>query len=443
MDKYVITGGNPIHGDVSVSGAKNVAMKIILCGLLTEDIISVGNIPLISSVFGTAEIVEKLGCTVTIEKKAHKLTLKSKGVKNFTVPFEIGGIYRSASMALGPLLSRCHRARVPNPGGCRIGKRPIDRHIEGLKSMGASIFYKDGYFEAEAPEGLKGCEYTFTSNSHTGTETLILAGVLAKGKTTLQNAAEEPEIDNLISLLNRMGARIKRTRKRTIVIEGVSKLHGAAFSIMPDRNEVVTFAIAALSTGGDITITGAQKKYLSSFLDALDEVGASWEEVGVDKIRFFSNKPLKASHITTGVYPGFMTDWQAPWAVLACGCKGVSSIHETVYENRFSYVEQIRKMGADIHFFSPEVPNPSGVYNFNWSDKRKDYHQAIEIHGVAGLHNAVLEVSDLRAGATLVLAALKATGESVIYGIDHIDRGYENLEGRLRSLGAKIVRKKE
>src|SRR3989338_4043921 len=443
MDKYVITGGNPLHGEVCVSGAKNVAMKVILCGLLTEKNITVSNIPLISSVYGTARIVEKLGVKVSIERYTHRLTLKGNGMRDFIVPFEIGGVYRSASMVLGPLLARLGHARVPNPGGCRIGKRPIDRHIDGLKAMGAVISYREGYFEADAPRGLKGTTYTFVSNTHTGTETLILAGVLAKGKTILKNAAEEPEIDDLISLLNQMGAHIKRTAKKTILIEGFSELQGADFSIMPDRNEVVTFAIAALSTGGDVRIVGAQKKYLTTFLNALTAIGASWQEVEKDKIRFFSKYPYKATHITTGAYPAFMTDWQAPWAILANYCGGVSTIHETVYENRFSYVEELRKMGADIHFFSPKISNPSLVYNFNWSDKRKDYHQAIEVKGIAKLHNAVLEVSDLRAGATLVLAALTAQGESVIYGIDHIDRGYENLEGRLQSLGAKIVRKKE
>lgn len=420
-----------------------MAMKVILCGLLTEEPIHVANVPLISSVFGTAEIVEKLGVHVSIDKSTHSLVLQGSGVKTHIVPFETGGVYRSASMVLGPLLVRYGKARVPNPGGCRIGKRPIDRHIEGLKAMGARIRYEDGYFEAEAPHGLTGTTYTFASNTHTGTETLILAAILAKGRTVLENAAAEPEIDDLISLLNQMGARIVRSGKRTIVVEGVTKLKGANFSIMPDRNEVVTFAIAALSTGGDVVIDGAQKKYLTAFLDALDEVGASWEEVGRDKIRFFSKNPLKGISVTTGAYPKFMTDWQAPWAVLANQCNGTSTIHETIYENRFSYVEELRKMGADIHFFSPKISDPSHVYNFNWSDKRKDYHQAIEIRGVTKLHNAVLEVSDLRAGATLVLAALTAEGESIIYGIDHIDRGYENLEGRLYQLGAKIVRKKE
>lgn len=441
MEKFIIKGGNKLTGEVKVSGAKNVAMKVILAGLLTDKPIFVRNIPLISSVYGTADIIRRLGVKVDIQTN-HSLIIRGGESKKVAVPLELGGLYRTATMTLGPLLARYGKAVVPNPGGCRLGKRPIDRHIQGLKAMGAKITYKDGFFHATT-SSLHGVKYKFSKNTHTGTETLILAAVLAKGETVLENAAEEPELDDLIRMLNLMGARIRRIKSRTIVINGVNKLSGCEFEIMPDRNEVVTFAIAAIASGGDVTVEGTQREYLKSFLSKLDEAKGGWEPISATKTRFYTTGKLVASDVITSPYPGFMTDWQAPWTLLMIQANGCSTIHETIYEDRFGYVKELRKMGAKIDFFHSKVADPENFYNFNWSDREKNTFQAIKIHGPKTLHEAILEVTDLRAGATLVLAALITDGESVVWGTEHIDRGYESIEKRLQKLGAKIKRIRE
>jgi UDP-N-acetylglucosamine 1-carboxyvinyltransferase len=270
----------------------------------------------------------------------------------------------------------------------------------------------------------------------------MVACLLKGTKVTLENSAAEPEIDELINLLNQMGAKILRTQERTIVIEGVEKLNGTEFTIGPDRNEIVTLAIAAIVTRGDILIKGAQSVDLSPFVQRLELAGGGVEQ-RKDGIRFFYKGELNSVDVTTSTYPGFMTDWQGPWAILMTQAKGEAIIHETVYENRFGYVDQLKKMGANITLFNPEVKNPEEVYNFNMADNNPSYFHAIKIKDYTPLHNAVVEVSDLRAGATLVLAALCATGESVIFGIEHMDRGYEKLEERLGLLGADIKRAKE
>jgi UDP-N-acetylglucosamine 1-carboxyvinyltransferase len=307
--------------------------------------------------------------------------------------------------------------------------------------MGVKIQYdsKDGYFHALAPKGLTGATYEFSKSTHTGTETMLLAAVLAKGKTVLENAAQEPEVDELIGLLNRMGAKIIRENPRKIVIEGVTKLHGAEFTIAPDRNEVVTFAVAALITQGDIFIRDIKSKGLEEFLELVKYCGGGIEEKQ-NGIRFFYKEELKPSNVVTSFYPGFMTDWQGPWAVLMTKANGQSSIHETVYENRFTYVDELKKMGANIEFYKPEVKNPEEVYNFNIKDDNGKNFHAIRIFGPTTLHNAALTISDLRAGASLVLAALAAKGESVLFDIEHLDRGYEQFEQRLSNLGANIKR---
>ncbi|MBM3283030.1 UDP-N-acetylglucosamine 1-carboxyvinyltransferase [Candidatus Gottesmanbacteria bacterium] len=438
MDRFIILGGNKLSGQIKVSGAKNVAMKAILAGLLTDKPITVDNIPLISAVSGTAQILRLLGIKVVLNQD-HTLKICGDNIKSHIIPLELGGLNRTATMVLGPLLSRFGKAVVPNPGGCRIGKRPIDRHIEGLRKMGVKIEYKEGYFYAQA-DGLYGTRYKFESNTHTGTETLILAAVRAKGETVLENAAQEPEVDDLIRLLNLMGAKIRRIQRRTIVVKGVKELNGAEFSIMPDRNEVVTFAIAAIASGGDIVVEGTQREYLKSFFSKLDEINAGWEPISADKTRFWAKGKLVSTQLKTMPYPGFMTDWQAPWVLLMSQAYGTSNVHETVYEDRFGYISELQKMGAKAEFYNPEIDNPYQYYNFNWNDRKQGSYHAVKISGPTKLHNAVVEVADLRAGATLVLGACIAEGESIIYGVSHIDRGYENLEGRLKSLGAQIRR---
>lgn len=441
MDKFIIKGGAPLKGEVSVSGAKNVALKVLLAALLTDEEVIIENIPLITDFYLMIEVIKKLGVETKIFEDKHKIVLKNKGLKEFKIPLEMAARLRTSSMIVAPLLARVGKAQIPNPGGCRIGTRPINRHIDGLERMGVEICYHpdDGYFHAQAKK-LKGTTYRFPKNTHTGTETLILAAVLAEGETVLENAAQEPEVDDLIRLLSSMGAQIKRTASREIVVKGVKELHGTRFKMISDRNEVVTFAIAALATKGNLTIHGAKRENLKVFLEKLDEVGAGWEPIDEKTTRFYFKERLRSTDVVTSFHPGFMTDWQAPWAVLMTQAKGVSIIHETIFENRLSYANELKKLGAKIKFFNPKIKNPEECYNFNWEDNQSSYYHAIRIFGPTALHDGVLEVADLRAGATIVLGALVASGESLVFGVSHIDRGYEKIEERLKKLGAKIKR---
>lgn len=443
MDTFIITGGKPLHGEVTLGGAKNVALKLLVASLLTDEPLVIHNVPEIRDVDLMVEVLTSLG--VRVRRSGDTITAQNGHLDQFQVPLDTGARLRTSSMVIGPLLVRYGKAMIPNPGGCRIGARPIDRHISAIRGMGAEVEYRseDGYFYAAAPEGLKGTTYEFAKNSHTGTETIILAAVLANGRTVIRSAAEEVEVDELISLLNLMGAKIHRSAKREITIEGVESLHGAEYSIMPDRNEEVTFAIAAAVTRGSITVLGSQRQHLAAFLKAFTASGGTYEEVSEMSTRYGRGESLRSVDIETKPHPGFMTDWQAPWAVFMTQSTGTAIIHETVFENRFGYVEELKKMGAQIVPYDPSVPDPVTFYNFNWEDHTPGDHHAIRIHGPTKLHNAILTMNDLRAGATLVLAALAAQGQSVLYGVEHIDRGYENIEERLRKLGANIVRKKE
>lgn len=436
MDKFIIRGGKRLTGKVRVSGAKNVALKAIVAASLTDEEVVIKNIPLISDFMVMVEILRDLGAEIEITD--HTARIRVKNFQKHAISLDEASHIRTSSMFLASLLARLGKASIPNPGGCRLGKRPIDRTVEGLKKMGAEVLYdsEDGYFHART-ESLIGTEYTFDKNTHTGTETLLLAAVLAKGKTTLYNAAMEPEIDELIELLNKMGSRIKRTKHRVIEIEGVEKLHGTEFVIGPDRNEAVTFAVAAIITKGDVLVEGVRRKELEDFLLMLEKTGAGFEEQETG-IRFFYQDKLKKTEVTTLPYPGFMTDWQANWAVLMTQAEGGSVIHETVFENRFGYVPELKKMGAKIEFFNFVVTNPQEFYNFNPDDDQPDFFHAIKIKGPVKLHNAVVSISDLRAGATLVIAALAARGESTVHGISLIDRGYEDFEKRLQSINADI-----
>lgn len=439
MDKLLINGGNKIEGTIVVSGAKNVAMKVLLTGLLTSHPINVSNVPKISSVKGTADLISHIGVKVTFNNN-HTISIVGNGIKSHEIPLEMGGLYRTATMVIGPLLQRFGKAVVPNPGGCRLGLRPIDWHIEGLKKMGAKIKYEEGFFHASCDK-LIGCVFQFPKNSHTGTETLLLAAVKAQGETVLKNASEEPEVDDLIKLLNQMGAKIKRLKNRSIIIHGVKNLKGTDFAVMPDRNEAVTFAILALASSGKVIVKGAQAQVLRSFLNCLDKVNAKYKIIDSQNILFSNSSKITSSHITTAPFPGFMTDWQAPWSLLMTQANGHSTVHETIFESRFSYVSELLKMGAKISRYQPQVKNPKNFYNFTYNQKL--IFQGIRISGPTLLHEAVLNVSDLRAGATLILAAAISEGKSILYGIDHIDRGYENIEGRLHGLGIPIQRLKE
>ncbi len=443
MDTFTITGGVPLKGEIALGGAKNVALKVLVASLLTDEQLVIEHVPAIRDVDLMLEVLVSLG--VRIDRMGDTVYAQNGRAHEYQVPLDIGARLRTSSMVIGPMLARYGKAMIPNPGGCRIGARPIDRHIAALQEMGAQIEYRsgDGYFYATAPYGLKGTTYTFGKNSHTGTETIILASVLAKGRTVIENAAEEVEVDALIELLDLMGARVKRSGSRQITIDGVPTMRGATYRVMPDRNEEVTFAIAAAVTNGDITVLGSQREHLSAFLEVFTAAGGGFESVDTTKTRYFRKHNLTAVDVVTRPHPGFMTDWQAPWAVLMTQAAGSATIHETVFENRFGYMEELRKMGAHIDYVDPSVSDPETFYNFNWEDHEQGDHHAIRIQGPTNLHNAILSMHDLRAGATLVLAALAADGQSVLHGVEHIDRGYENIEKRLGLLGARIERKKE
>ncbi len=435
MKKFIINGGNQLSGIVRISGSKNVATKAVIAACLTSEPVVLKNIPQISDIDALLEVIESLGGTV--ERNSHEITITMKDIKNPMITLAEGARVRTSSMFIAPLLLRSKKAVVPNPEGCRLGARSIEMHIEGLERMGAEIEYKseDGYYYAKT-NGLKGATYRFAKNTHTGTETLIMASVLADGITTLENAAEEHEIDDLILLLNKMGAKIERKDGRVIVIEGVKELHGTTHEIVSDSNELVTFAVLSMLTGGNIVLTHTNLKNVKVFLSEIKKAGGDWEE-NENGVRFFVKDTLLPSDIVTSSEPGFKTDWQGVWAILMTQSHGESTIHETIYENRFGYVSELMKMGAKIEFYEPKVDNPQNVYNFNY-EKDKHYQQGIRIFGPRKLHNAVLIISDLRAGATLVIASLLAQGESIMTGVEHIDRGYENFAKRLQEVGADI-----
>jgi UDP-N-acetylglucosamine 1-carboxyvinyltransferase len=445
MTKYVIKGGKSLRGTTKVSGAKNVALKAIVAACLTDEEVVIHNVPHISDFKIMTDIIKNLGGTVHISD--HTAKVRMENFRRNNISLDTAAHIRTSSMFLSPLLAREKEGTVPNPGGCRIGARPIDRTIEALRKMGASVEYSsdDGYFygKVKTPSGrLEGATIHFDKNTHTGTETILIAASLANGTTRIENAAEEPEVDELIEFLNKMGAKIKRVEKRVIEIEGVDKLHGAEHTISPDRNEVVTLAIASVVTKGDIFIEDAQTVDIDDFLEPFIKAGG-----GVEKkesgIRFYYKQELVPVDVTTAPYPGFMTDWQAPWAVLMTQANGTSVIHETIYESRFSYVPELRKMGAKIILFRPVVENPEKIYNFNVADDLPENMHAAKITGPQKLHNAIVAMTDLRAGATLVIAALAAKGETTIHGISHIQRGYENFEVRLQRLGAEIQKVEE
>lgn len=438
MDKYIIKGGNKLTGSVRASGAKNAALKALVAACLTDEEVIIKNVPEIADVYVMLEIMKEIGAKVSF--KDNTVIVRMQEFTTHKISLDKAAQARTSSMFIAPLLARYKEATVPNPGGCRLGARPIDRMIEGISNMNADISYhsNDGYFYAKT-DGLKGIDYTFSKNTHTGTETLILAASLALGTTVLHNAAEEPEIDDLIHLINAMGGDVERTGHREITIKGAKRLHGATYTISPDRNEVVTFAIMAYVTKGDILVEDAQKVDLDEFYQRLDEAGAKYEKK-TEGVRFYHDLPLKAVSVRTSIYPGFMTDWQAPWAVLMTQAIGESIIHETVFENKLGYVNDLKKMGASVKLFNPVVADPELVYNFNLEDNNSSYFHAVKINGPKELHNAVVTMADIRAGAAVVIAALSAKGESYILDVQKLDRGYEHFEQRIKKLGAAIRR---
>lgn len=442
MHKFIISGGEPLHGEVTLQGAKNVAIKMFVGALLTNEELVLHNVPDIGDVRMMLEVMRGLG--VQVKQLGKTVSLCAKDASGTRVPLEVGARLRTSSMVIGPLLHKHGKATIPNPGGCRLGARPIDRHIEAIRHFGVDIAYDsdDGYFHASTIS-LQGANIHFNKNTHTGTETVILAAVGANGKTIIEGAAREVEIDDLIKLLQKMGAVITREGDR-IDIEGGHALHGCEYTVMPDRNEEVTFAIAACLTNGSITVRDSRREHIVAFLEVFEKVGGGVEEIDRTTTRYYKkSETLQPSEITTLPHPGFMTDWQAPWAVLMTQAIGKSTIHETVFESRFSYIHELNKMGAQIDFFEPTITDPEVYYNFHWHDRVPDSMQGIAIVGPTPLHNGIVTINDIRAGATVILAALAAKGISVVYDAEKVDRGYEAIEQKLAGLGATIRREVE
>lgn len=439
MTKYIVTGGNALRGEVHLHGAKNAGFKAIIASLLAGSPSTICDLGLISEIDFAKKTVSSLGGKVTVGGDPHCLTIDPQGLNTFEVPKEIGEKSRASNLYAPPLLARFGKARLPIPGGDKIGKRPLERHFAGLEAMGAKVTSTKDEIQIEAPNGLRGVNFRFTKNTHTGTEFLIMAAVRAEGETILENAAAEPEVDDLVKFLNSMGAKIQRPEPRTIKIVGVKSLHGARHNVMKDRNEAVTFACAALATGGGVKINSADPKVMEIFLQKVQEAGAG-HEINPDGIRFFAkNNRLEATAITAAPYPSFMTDWQPLWATLMTQANGESTVHETIYEKRFDYIPALISMGAKIDFFEPEITNPDEVYNFNISDDTPGNKHAIKIYGPVRLVGAEVEVNDIRSGATVLLAGIMAKGKTTIIDPkDQIKRGYESLEEQLVSLGAKI-----
>lgn len=438
MSSFKVTGGNPLHGSVRIGGAKNASFKVMIASLLAETQSRLLNFSQISDVELVARIIQYLGCEVS-RSGERSIFIDPKGLMSHQIDPKHGEQGRFSTIFIPALLHKFGKAQVPTPGGDRIGARPLDRHFDGLEAMGAKITIENGMYIADAPNGLKGAKYRFAKNTHTGTETLIMAASKAKGTTILENAAQEPEVDDLIEFLNKMGARIERKPNRVIQIEGVEQLYGAIHKIMPDRNEAVSYACAAIATKGDVIIENAQAEHLGPFLKKLSEIGA-YHEVDHYGIRFYYQDELQPTNVTTEIEPGFMTDWQPLWATLVTQCHGDSIIHETIYPDRFQYVEELTKMGAKIEKFNPEVEDFEETYNFYQSTDKPEYYHAIKISGPSQLQAGEFSVKDLRHGATLILAAMTAQGTSTINNIELVDRGYESLDERLRSIGAQITR---
>ncbi len=418
MDKLVIRGGNPLLGTVRVSGAKNAALPAMAAALLTEEPVILENIPQVRDIETTRKLLAAMGVEVELGygRAQHRTTLCCRNLAAPEASYELVKTMRASTLVLGPLVARCGRARVSLPGGCAIGARPIDLHIHGLERLGAKITQDHGYVEATA-DRLKGAEIIFDRITVTGTEDLLMAATLAEGETVLENCAREPEVADLADLLNKMGARITGAGTATIRVQGVSKLHGAKHRIIPDRIEASTFLIAGALTGGDINIAGCDPNHLGTLLEKLEEIGVKTRRTA-ESVRVMGDGPFRSADIVTEEYPGFPTDVQAQYMALATQAEGTSVISEHIFENRFMHAQELVRMGANIKI---------------------EGRRAI-VRGRTPLSAAAVLASDLRASASLVLAALVADGETIIDRVYHIDRGYEHIEEKLRGVGAQIRR---
>jgi UDP-N-acetylglucosamine 1-carboxyvinyltransferase len=437
MSRYIITGGQQLHGEVSIRGAKNASYKEIIASILSDKPTQLSNVPKISDIKITESIAKKFGSTIEYHGE-HCLEISTPKITTSSVPVGTGEKSRTSFMFSAPLLVRTGTAIVPTPGGDKLGARPLDRLFDCFSKMGIKTEITDKLITLNTDK-IKAVHYIFNKPSHTVTETVLMVATFANGQTILDNAAREPEIDDLIDMINSMGGQIKRDSKNPhrITINGVKSLSGTKHQIIPDRNEIVTFATAALATKGSINILHCDPKIIKTFTDTINKMGAQ-TIIGNDELTVSWTKPLKNIDIETGPEPGFMTDWQAVFSVLLTQTVGPSSIIERVYPSRFQHIDNLKKMGVKISFFNPKISNPQDYYQFNPESDKAEYFHGVKIYGPTQLKPANFTVNDLRAGASTVLAALTAPGTSIINGVEYIERGYEKLGERLSSLGANI-----
>jgi len=437
MSCYIITGGQVLNGEVSIRGAKNASFKQIIASLLSDETTYLSNIPQISDVRITQSIAKSLGSQINSTGE-HSLEITTKNITSSVVPHGTGEKSRTSFMFAAPLLLRTGQAIIPTPGGDKLGARPLDRLFECFDKMGITTKVTNDTIRFSALK-IKPTTFYFSKPSHTVTEVLLMVSALVTGQTILENSSLEPEIDDLIIMLNSMGAKIHRdpANPKTIIINGVNSLSGTSHQVIADRNETVTFACAALTTKGSINILNTDPKIVATFLETIQKMGAKIFS-GKNEITVSWDKPLKAIDIETGPEPLFMTDWQAIFSVLLTQTVGVSSIIERVYPNRFQHLSNLEKMGAKVKYFNPKVKNPENFYEFNPQSDQPQYFHGVKIYGPVKLKPADFKISDLRAGASITLAALTAAGTSTIDNVEYIERGYEKLAERLKSLGALI-----
>jgi UDP-N-acetylglucosamine 1-carboxyvinyltransferase len=423
MDKFVVRGGNPLLGTIKVSGAKNSALPCMAAAILTEDELILENIPQVHDIETERKLLESMGGEVQLGygRAQHRTHIKCAVLSDPVAKYEIVKTMRASSLVLGPLIARTGMARVAMPGGCAIGGRPIDLHLKALEAMGATITQDHGYLEARSPNNgqspLKGAHIVFDKITVTGTEDILMAAVLAEGETILENCAREPEVTDLAALLIAMGAKIHGAGTSIMKIQGVTKLHGARYRINPDRIEAGTFLLAGAISGGDLIVDCCDPSHLGALLAKMEQCGVRMD-VGKEHIRVRSEGRLKAADISTEEYPGFPTDMQAQYMALATQAEGTTIVTENIFENRFMHVQELNRMGANISVQG----------------------RTATVRGGTQLQSAAVMCSDLRASASLVLAALVADGETILDRVYHIDRGYERIEEKLRGVGAQIRR---
>jgi UDP-N-acetylglucosamine 1-carboxyvinyltransferase len=421
MDKFRICGGLPLHGTVSISGAKNSALPAMAAALLTAEPVTLHRLPMVRDIVTMAKLLAFMSAKVsTLEIPGPEYTIEAKSLNDAVAPYELVKTMRASILTLGPAIARSGVAHVSLPGGCAIGARPVDLHLAALEKMGARIATEHGYIQASVPNGgrLKGAHIVFEKITVTGTENLLMAATLAEGETVLENSAREPEITDLIHLLRKMGADIQGDETSILRIRGVNALHGAVHAVIPDRIEAGTFLIAGAITNGDLTITDCAPAHLSAIIAKLEKVGVAIETMDSTTLRVRGARTLVGSDVTTEEYPGFATDMQAQYMALATQAEGTSVVSETIFENRFLHASEMIRMGANISV-----------------DGRR-----ATVRGPAKLSGTTVQASDLRASAGLVLAGLVASGETIVDRVYHIDRGYEQIVEKLSAVGADIQR---